>query len=89
MPGRRGTVVVRPHVNPPGAPLDQDYDPGPLTRREELRPAAEDRIHLVGQLGLHTSLIRAVAGARAGWAHAELWRVPPPAQTGAGGRGAP
>lgn len=77
MPGWRGTIVVRPHVNPPGAPLDQRYDPGPLTRRDALRRAAEDRLRLVRQLGIDPSRIRAVVGARAGWAHAELWLVPP------------
>jgi hypothetical protein len=80
MPGWRGTIVVRPHVNRRGARAgDEHWDESPLTRREALRRAAEDRLHLVRQLGLDPARIRAVVGAPDEWAHAELWLIPPAA----------
>ena len=89
MPGWRGTIVVRPHVNRRGAKAgDEDWDESPLSRRGALRHAAEDRLHLIGQLGLHPSRIRAVVGARADWAHSELWLIPPAARKAGGGAGA-
>lgn len=78
LPGWRGTVVVRPHVNPRGMePWADGWDPAALTRRQALRRAAEERLRLVRQLGVDPARIRAVVGARGGWSHAELWLVPP------------
>ena len=83
----RGTVVVRPHANPRGKKArSEDWDPEALTRRQALRRAAEERLRLVRQLGLDPSRIRAVVGAPAGWAHAELWLVPHAPGAKAGGR---
>ena len=80
MPGWRGTVVVRPHLNRRGLkPADEGWDAAPLNRRRALRQAAADRLHLVRQLGLDPSRIRAVVGARDEWSHAELWLIPPAA----------
>jgi hypothetical protein len=80
LPGWRGTIVLRPHVNRRGArDGDEGFDVVPMSRREALRRAAEDRLHLVRQLGIDPARIRAVVGARADWAHAELWLIPPAA----------
>jgi len=80
LPGWRGTLVVRPHVNRRGMrPNDEGWDGYPLNRRQALRQAAEDRLQLVRQLGLPPDRIRAVVGARSDWSHAELWLVPPAA----------
>ena len=79
MPGWRGTIVVRPHVNRRGVTVGHEDWALPLTRRQALRRAAEDRLFLVRQLGLAPSRIRAVVGASADWGHAELWLVPPAA----------
>jgi hypothetical protein len=85
MPGWRGTIVVRPHVNRRGSrPGDNDWDESPLTRRGAMRRAAEDRLHLVRQLGIDPARIRAVVGPDDNWAHAELWLIPPAAATPAG-----
>jgi hypothetical protein len=79
LPGWRGTVVVRPHVNRRGAKTDdKDWSP-PLTRRGASLRAAADRLHLVRQLGLPPPRIRAVVGAPSDWPHAELWLIPPAA----------
>jgi len=87
MPGWRGIIIVRPRVKPRGVEAgEHDWDEVPLTRRAALRRAAEDRLHLVRQLGLGPSRIRAVVGARAKWAHAELWLIPPRAAAPAGVR---
>jgi hypothetical protein len=87
MPGWSGTIVVRPHVNRRGARAgDEHWDESPLTRRDALRRAAEDRLHLVRQLGLGPARIRAVVGAPGEWAHAELWLIPPAAGSASGGR---
>ena len=86
--GWRGTVVVRPHVNRRGARSgDKGYDESPLTRRQALRRASEDRLHLIRQLGVDPTRIRAVAGAPDDWAHAELWLVPLTAVRPDGGAG--
>lgn len=80
MPGWRGTVVVRPHLNRRGLrPADEGWDDAPLDRRGALRQAAADRLRLVRQLGLDPGRIKAVVGAGSDWSHAELWLVPPPA----------
>lgn len=80
MPGWSGTIVIRPHVNRRGARAgDENWDESPLTRREALRRAAEDRLHLIRQLGLAPARIRALVGAPGEWAHAELWLIPPAA----------
>lgn len=77
LPGWRGTLVVRPHANRRGARRhDPDWAP-PLSRRAASLRAARDRLHLVRQLGLAPSRIRASVGAPGDWAHAELWLVPP------------
>src|SRR5215207_3690725 len=48
LPGWRGTIVVRPHVNRRGVrPGVDGWDEAPLTRRQAARRAAEDRLHLV------------------------------------------
>jgi hypothetical protein len=81
LPGWRGTLVVRPHLNRRGLkPSDEGWDEAPLTRRKALRQAADDRRHLVRQLGLPPGSIRAVVGAPSDWSRAELWLVPPAAQ---------
>lgn len=79
LPGWRGTIVMRPHVNRHGARGgDKDFDYSPLTRRRAARRAAEDRLHLIRRLGLDPARIRAVVGASdSSWAHGELWLVPP------------
>jgi hypothetical protein len=78
LPGWRGTIVLRPHVNRHGARGgDEDFDYSPLTRRQALRRAAADRLRLVRQLGIHPSRIRAVVGAPDSRAHGELWLIPP------------
>lgn len=78
LPGWRGTIVLRPHVNRRGArDGDEDYDLTAFSRREALRRAAEDRLYLIRQLGLPPGRIRAVVGARGRRAHAELWLIPP------------
>ena len=84
LPGWSGTIVVRPHVNPRGSKDDDSWNP-PLTRRQALRRAAEDRRRLVGQLGLDPARIRALVGPSDSWAHGELWLVPP-APAASGGR---
>lgn len=86
LPGWRGTIVLRPHVNRRGARGgEQDFDYSPLTRRQAARRAAGDRLHLIRRLGLDPARVRAVVGASASWAHGELWLVPPAAQA-TGGR---
>lgn len=85
LPGWGGTIIVRPHVNRRGArPGDGDWDESPLSRREALRRADEDRLHLVRQLGLDPTRIRVVVGAPGSWGHTELWLTPlgPRARTG-------
>jgi hypothetical protein len=78
LPGWRGTIVLRPHVNRRGVRTgDEDFDYAPLTRRQALSRAAADRLHLVRQLGLEPARIRAVVGAPDSWAHGELWLIPP------------
>jgi len=85
LPGWRGTIVVRPHVNPRGSKEEDSWNP-PLTRRQALRRAAEDRRRLVRQLGLDPSRIRALVGASDSWAHGELWLIPPAPDAKTGGR---
>lgn len=86
MPGWRGTLVVRPHLNRRGlTPGDEGWDEAALNRRGALRRAAADRLHLVRQLGLDPARIKAVVGARGEWSHAELWLIPP-ADAARGGR---
>ena len=86
LPGWRGTLVVRPHVRRSGAvPADEEGLPT-LTRRGASRLAARDRLHLVGQLGLHPTRIRALVGAPSRWPHAELWLIPPDAGAASLGR---
>lgn len=85
LPGWRGTIVLRPHVNRRGAePGDEDYDYSPLTRRQAARGAAEDRLRLVRQLGIDPARIRAVVGPSDSSAHGELWLIPPASATPAG-----
>lgn len=85
LPGWRGTIVLRPHVNRRGAEQgDEDYDYSPLTRRQAARGAAEDRRRLVRQLGIDPARIRAVVGPNDSWAHGELWLIPPASATPAG-----
>lgn len=85
LPGWRGTIVLRPHVNRRGARGgDEDFDYSPLTRRQAARRAARDRLHLIRQLGLGPARIRAVVGASDSWAHGELWLVPPTASASGG-----
>ena len=85
MPGWRGTIVLRPHVNRRGLrPGENDWDESPLTRRGALRRAAEDRLYLSVQLGIDPARIRAVVGPSDSWAHAELWLIPPAPATPAG-----
>jgi hypothetical protein len=80
LPGWRGRIVLRPHVNRRGAQGgDPDFDFSPLTRRQALRHAAADRLHLINRLGLDPGRVRAVVGAPDTWAHGELWLVPPSA----------
>lgn len=80
LPGWRGTLVVRPHVNRRGMKSsDEGWDEAPLNRRRALRQAEADRLHLVRQLGLAPSRIRALVGARSDWSRAELWLIPPAA----------
>ena len=89
MHGWRGTLVVRPHVNRRGLKSsDEGWDDAPLNRRQALRQAATDRLHLVKQLGLDPARIRVVVGAPSDWSHAELWLVPPAASAGKPGGGA-
>ena len=85
LPGWRGTIVVRPHVNPRGSKGDDSWNP-PLTRRQALRRAAEDRRRLVRQLGLDPARIRALVGPSDSWANGELWLIPPSAAATTGGR---
>ena len=82
LPGWRGTLVVRPHVNRRGLkPSDEGWDEASLNRRQAARRAAGDRLHLVRQLGLPPERIRAVVGASTEeLSHAELWLVPPAAR---------
>ena len=83
LPGWRGSIVLRPHVNRRGAQAgDEDFDFSPLTRRQALRGAAADRLHLINRLGLDPARVRAVVGASDTWAHGELWLVPPAAKGG-------
>lgn len=85
LPGWRGSIVLRPHVNRRGAQGgDPDFDFSPLTRRQALRHAAEDRLHLVRRLGLDPARVRAVVGAPDALAHGELWLVPPAGPTPGG-----
>ncbi|HEV7889354.1 MAG TPA: hypothetical protein VGP08_01885 [Pyrinomonadaceae bacterium] len=85
LPGWRGTIVLRPHVNRRGARQgDEDYDYSPLTRRRAARGAVEDRRRLFRQLGIDPARIRAVVGPDDSWAHAELWLIPPASATPAG-----
>lgn len=85
LPGWRGTIVLRPHVNRRGARGgDEDFDPAPLTRRQAARRAAADRLHLIKRLGLDPARVRAVVGAPDTWAHGELWLIPPTAQASGG-----
>lgn len=78
LPGWRGTIVVRPHVNRRGLrPGDNDWDAAPVTRRQAARRAAEDRLYLVRKFGVDPARLRAVVGSPGKWAHAELWLVPP------------
>jgi hypothetical protein len=79
LPGWRGTIVLRPHVNRRGARGDEEFDYSPLTRRQAARRAAGDRLHLIRQLGLDPARIRVVVGASDSWAHGELWLIPPAA----------
>jgi hypothetical protein len=86
MPGWRGTLVVRPHLNRRGlTPGDERWDGAPLGRRGALRQAAADRLHLVRHLGVDPARIKAVVGARSDRSHAELWLIPP-AEAARGGR---
>ncbi|MBV9925410.1 MAG: hypothetical protein JOZ96_10375 [Acidobacteria bacterium] len=85
LPGWRGTIVVRPHVDPRRVPEGTNKDPSPLTRRQAARRAAGDRLYLTKTLGAGAGRVRAVVGAPATWAHAELWLIPP-AATAANGR---
>lgn len=85
LPGWRGTIVVRPHVNLRGPKADDYWNP-PLTRRAALRRAAEDRRRLVRQLGLAPTRIRALVGPNDSWAHGELWLIPPASGAAADGR---
>jgi hypothetical protein len=86
LPGWRGTLVMRPHVNRRGARGgDRDFDYSPLTRRQALRRAAEDRLYLIKRLGLDPARVRAVVGgADDSWAHGELWLIPPAAHASGG-----
>lgn len=84
LPGWRGTIVVRPHVNPRGSKEDDSWNP-PLTRRAAMRRATEDRQRLVRQLGLDPARIRALVGASDSWAHTELWLIPPATYAAANG----
>jgi hypothetical protein len=87
MPGWRATLVVRPHLNRRGLKFNEaGWDDAALNRRQALRQAAADRLHLVRQLGLDPARIRAVVGARSvsDWSHAELWLIPPPAPASRG-----
>ena len=87
MPGWRGTLVVRPHLNRRGlTPNDEGWDDGQMNRRQALRQAVKDRLRLVRQLGLDPSRIRAVVGARSDWSSAELWLIPPASAAKTGGR---
>jgi len=80
LPGCRGTVVIRPHVNPRRMkPWSEGWDPAALTRRQALRRAAEERLRLTRQLGVDPARIRAVVGAPDEYAQAELWLIPPAA----------
>jgi hypothetical protein len=83
MPGWRATLVVRPHLNRRGLTRkDEGWDEAQMNLRQARRQAAKDRLHLVRQLGLDPSRIKAVVGARGGeWSRAELWLIPPAAQT--------
>jgi hypothetical protein len=87
LPGWRGTIVLRPHVNRRGAQQgDEDYDYSPLTRRQAARGAVEDRLRLVRQLGIDPARIRAVVGPSDSRAHGELWLIPPAPDAKTGGR---
>jgi len=82
-PDWHGSIVVRPHINKRGVkPGDAEWDPdGLVSRQEALRRAAKDKRYLVRKFGLSPARLTAVVGDNDTWTHAELWLVPPGAET--------
>jgi hypothetical protein len=82
-PDWRCTIVVRPHRNKRreregSAGWDPD---GYLSRRQALRRAVKDRRYLIKKFGLSAARVEAVVGDNDKWTHAELWLVPPGAES--------